>query len=179
VIVFRKILTNDLYLLQKAYIHTGDEYYFEKIFKRFEYFLKKYVSMFTYDPFEREDLFQEASIGFWKTLKRESPNEGYLVKRLVWKAKTAVRDNFKRKEEYFTNSSETVKNDYDFEKNLEVTEFFIALRKILNPHQNYILDMYLEGYTQTEISKKFGVSISAINDTMKRIRDKGKEIYYE
>jgi len=177
-VVLRKLRKEQpLLVLQRLYLKTKDEKYFEQILKRFERFLVKYVDKFTNDPHKKEDLLQEARIGLWLTISREFSKESHLVHSIEWGVKSYVRSKFK-KEKYILSEECNNFREECFEEAVFTRCLLLDLVLRLTPLQKFVLGFFKSGYSMTEIGKILGVTTSAVSDTFKRIRLKAREVFY-
>ena len=116
-----------------------------------------------------EDVMQDSFVKIWKNFTQYDAAKGRLFTWMVNLARNLAIDKVRSKE--FSNSSKNQNLDdivhfVDFKTNSTPNPDVIGLKKLvdeLDPEQKKLIDLlYFGGYTQMEVSEKFGIPLGTV-----------------
>lgn len=164
---------------------------FSKNIKLAYYIADRYLINY---PDEKEDIRQIALMSLWKAVLKFDGRvafSSYACAAMINNINCYLRD-YRKKDKYNIISINEEIKDYEnktiedilidkhdyIEESITKTDLYNSINNIdLNDGDKYILSLYMEGFTQIEISKKFGLSQGTISRILKNIFNKIKGEY--
>ena len=151
---------------------------FEQLIKANEILIHKVCRLYASTTAEREDLFQEIVIQFWKAypkFKGDSKLSTWLYRVALNTAITGLR---KRKN--FIESREPDQlpeqvTEYDAEREEKLGQLYMAIEK-LNQVEKAIVMLYMEDRTYEEMEEILGINQGNLRVKMNRIKDKLRQL---
>lgn len=169
---------NEIGLLIRNYLDSGDEIYFKELTERFQPLIKRYARKLYY--LEYEDSMQELTAALWETVLKMTNTEqeyaciSYINKSIVHKFCKLYDESVKNQEkqknsisfEYTDNWSGNGKDE--MENCIFNVDLMNHLRK-KTPVERNIIIMAMLGYGDEEIGNHLGCSRQYINRIKKKI----------
>jgi len=175
--------------------NAGDETAFETLYKRYEGVIKGFARTFYFFGGDTEDLWQEGFFALYsatKTFDKQKAEQTstsfktYAYSCIKFRMLNAVsaQSTDKRKALNSTvsidESVETIVEEgaspediiISYERKNEITE---SIKEKLSDFEKSVFDLYIEGYTYTEIAEMLGVTPKSVDNALQRIKDKCKK----
>lgn len=191
-------VTNELALILSA--RRGDSEAFASLFRQHRPRIFQVVHRYYAPGWGRDDLIQEATIGFFKAIRDYKDDRGAFTgfvdlcvrRQIITFIKTATRQKHAALNRaasldapIFADSDETIltrlvgHRDRLPEDDSENTEFLAALWKRCSELERGILSMYSNGYTFEEMAWELGVHEKAIDNAVWRVKVKARKLLLE
>lgn len=155
---------------------TQDEHPFIKMVTNHTALIDKICRSFCGDNIEdNEDLRQDIILNLWRGWKRWKPNH----KPITWIYRVAMNTAISWRRNRLKQIETQPLYDYDIpqdDNNKEAIEQLYNLILQLPAYDQKLLQLYIEGWSGTEISKMMQISESNVTTRVARIKEKLKEI---
>lgn len=165
----------------------GDSNAFDELYVRYKYIIVAASRSFYLSGGDKDDILQEGFLGLLKavdTYNGKSSFKSYAFLCIRSKIITAIKNSYSNKNKplqgyvsIYGCSTELNRllGDDPEEKIINdeaASEFMAKVRKILSKFEIVVLNLYLDGLTYTEISKKLGKDSKCIDNALQRIKKK-------
>jgi RNA polymerase sigma factor (sigma-70 family) len=125
-----------------------------------------------------QDLMQEVSIALWENFDKMRPNTTPKQEQawVYWQARSVFYQIERRHSLSTTPIAENIADNIAEEETQHRKELIDELLSTLNPEEQRMVRMYLDGYPSDEIGKSIGVSRDTVYKRMQRIVNKLKKL---
>lgn len=158
---------------------SGDNKAWEQLYSRYKPLVRAVANRYYLYGYESEDLIQEGMSGLCSAVIgfKEGSFSAY-AQRCV---RNRIIDTVKRSLNHF--SYETLSDFYFEEEHIEQdiidredkAEFFERLKKELSALEYSVIELYLEGFTSTEICQRLNLTSKSVDNALTRAKHKIKK----
>ncbi|MGE7759571.1 RNA polymerase sporulation sigma factor SigH [Peribacillus sp. NPDC097895] len=187
----------DVMLVEK--IQYGDEDALDYLIKKYRSVVQSNAVKYFLTGGDKEDVFQEGMIGLYKAIRdykdcKKSSFRSFaelcITRQIITAVKAAIRQKHSPLNNYvslyrpiYQGESEQALIDLIPEqgqidpvtiliKSEEMTDLELNLAEVLSELESRVVDLYLEGQTYLEISKKLDIQIKTVDNALQRVKRK-------